>query len=148
MLDGVGGRSKSRLSADGAGYVARTMDLHVHVEIILADEFRVAYYASIGRRRRLVLDGRAAIGGRVLRPGDAIPAARVAVAFPPLIAAEVAAVAPIAAVGTVSPHIDIVSQSQIPSPRQQRVSISLSVVIVADCGGVVIPIYLSTYKTV
>lgn len=93
MLNGVCGRFESNVSTHGAMKLTRTVDLHVHVQFILAVELLVAFGALIGwwwrwddHRiscsvvRRLVL----------LSTTHAMHATRVTVAFSPLVAAEAA----------------------------------------------------------
>mmetsp|Transcript_11530 Transcript_11530/g.26743 ORF Transcript_11530/g.26743 Transcript_11530/m.26743 type:complete len:114 (-) Transcript_11530:320-661(-) len=75
VLNGVCTGSKAAVSADGARDFLGTMDLHVHLKAVLAAEFTVANPALIDGRRRWV---------------HATPAPAVSLAFPPLVAAELA----------------------------------------------------------
>eukprot|EP00562_Extubocellulus_spinifer_P000796 CAMPEP_0178484630 /NCGR_PEP_ID=MMETSP0696-20121128/7853_1 /TAXON_ID=265572 /ORGANISM="Extubocellulus spinifer, Strain CCMP396" /LENGTH=48 /DNA_ID= /DNA_START= /DNA_END= /DNA_ORIENTATION= len=47
MLNGISTRAEPSLTANWAGYVARTMDLHVHVELVLAVEVAEALVALV-----------------------------------------------------------------------------------------------------
>ena len=102
VLDGVGWRAKTCISTNRAGDVTRTMNLLMHFKLILGVEISVAYYASIRRRRLELLY---CCARRILRPRDAILAARAALALSPLIAAEVTTSAPIVTFCTVPSHI-------------------------------------------
>ena len=52
MLNSIRGRSEPHISTYWAAKLARTMDLHVHVQFILAVELSVAFGALIGYYRK------------------------------------------------------------------------------------------------
>jgi len=109
VLDHVGAAFEMSLSAQDARDGARAMDLHVHVQLVLVLELSVAFRTIVGRRM-LICDDGGTDGGMVSRD-DAIHAARVAVAFHPLVTTEFAIGAPITALRAVPPHCFQCSQA-------------------------------------
>ena len=86
VLNCVGPRLESNLMANGTGHIARTMHLHVHLQLILMVELAVTGMAFVYVRH-------------------AGFAAGAPFALGPLIAAESAARAPLATLGTLASHL-------------------------------------------
>jgi len=101
VLNCVRRRAKTNFPTNGACDVTRTMNLLMHIKLILRVEVSVTHNASKGRIGRLGV-----IARRILRPIDTILATRVAVALPPLVAVKTAIRAPISTVGTVPSHVN------------------------------------------
>jgi hypothetical protein len=92
MLDHVGARFETLLLAQETGDNFRAVDLHVHVQFVLAVEHSLAFSTcKVGRRKS----------------GDAILAARAAIAFHPLVATELAVGTPDTAFRAAPPHSSI-----------------------------------------
>ena len=88
VLDSVGSRLESNIATNRASYIARTMNLHVHVQLVLARERAIASATFVIRVSR-----------------DTIPASTVAVALVPLVATEAAVRQPLLALGALSSHV-------------------------------------------
>jgi len=114
MLDHVGARFETLLLAQETGDNFRAVDLHVHVQFVLAVEHSLAFSTcKVGRRRKSGLDGYEKGIGRCdkgidrLSTDDAILAARAAIAFHPLVATELAVGTPDTAFRAAPPHSSI-----------------------------------------
>lgn len=100
MLDGVRTGSKAGVPAHGTRHSPGTMDLGVHVQLVLVIKYPIAHRAlenGSGGQSGLV-----AVVVAVAIHTNLAPA--VSVALPPLVPAELAAAAPVAATGTSSTH--------------------------------------------
>jgi hypothetical protein len=93
MLHSVGTGTKPRVTTNGTGHGARTMDLGVHVQLVLVGKLTVALAAF--KSSIVALNAVAATGNTV--------------ALTPLIVAKVAALTPVAAPGTVANHLGVVT---------------------------------------
>ena len=90
VLNGVGSRAKALFSTNGTGYSPRTMDLHVHVQIVLTVKSTMAFAALV-----VCL---------VVVSTYTVIATRVAVTLAPLIVAVSVPVVVAAAVSAIAAH--------------------------------------------
>lgn len=119
MLGCIGTRAKASITTDGTRNVASSMNLHVHIELILAVEdtstlatFANRIHAIKATRNSATFDPlilaivAAIIETATIRAGtpDAVSAARIPVTLPPLVVGEVLTIAEIATISAISSH--------------------------------------------
>lgn len=93
MLHGIGTRTKPSVATNGTGKAARTMDLGVHIQLVVVGKRATAF---------VTFKSRAAAAAAAMNTGGAT---RSTFAFAPLIVAKVVASAPIITRGTVPNHL-------------------------------------------
>jgi hypothetical protein len=120
MLHRIGTGTKPRVATDRTGHVARTMDLHVHLQRVPARKLAIAFAAlksamDLHVHLQRVRAGKLAVAFAALKSAalaalDTVSAARRAFALAPLITAKVVAFAPILTVRTVPTHLVVVKK--------------------------------------
>ena len=98
MLHGIGSRSKALLSTNRTRHIARTMDLHVHVQIVLIVKGLVTLATLVLILLLLI--------STATTSSSTVWATREAVTLAPLIVAVVVSIVPVVAACAVAAHLD------------------------------------------
>ena len=98
VLDGIRTGTEPTVTTDGTSNISRTMNLQMHIQLVLVVKFTITLSALKDGNWSDIL-----VTATVLVV-DAVPAPAVSVAFRPLVAAKLTTGCPITALGTISSH--------------------------------------------